>query len=60
MLHAQPQMDEKTLEGNVVTERVFRSLRSTTPFVLSEEVALPDFRLVPRDVAWEKTISHGY
>ena len=49
ILHAQPLMDENTLEGNVVVERVFRSLRQREPAVISSIVHKPDFRLVPKD-----------
>ena len=49
ILHAQPLMDENTLEGNVVVERVFKSLRQREPAVISSIVHKPDFRLVPKD-----------
>ncbi len=49
ILQAQPLMDDNTIEGNVVVERVFQSLRLRHPQVISEIVHKPDFRLVPKD-----------
>ena len=49
ILHAQPLMDADTLEGNVVVERVFQSLRHREPVVISGIVHKPDFRLVAKD-----------
>lgn len=49
ILLAQPEMDEKTLEGRVVAERVYRGLRRKEPVVLSDIAHKPDFRLVPKD-----------
>ena len=49
ILHAQPLMDADTLEGNVVVERVFQSLRHKEPVVISGIVHKPDFRLVAKD-----------
>ncbi len=42
-------MDEDTLRGRVVAERVYRGRRRPHPEVLSSVVHKPDFRLVPKE-----------
>ena len=49
ILLAQPSMDDKTEEGRVVAERVYRGLRRKEPHVISNIAHKPDFRLVPKD-----------
>lgn len=49
ILLAQPLMDQDTLHGRVVAERVYRGLRQPEPVVLSSVAHKPDFRLVPKD-----------
>lgn len=50
ILFAQPLMDDKTLEGRVIAEKVHKGVRYTEPVDLSKLAAIPDFRLVPRDL----------
>lgn len=49
ILFAQPLMDEKTLEGRVIAEKIHKGVRYTEPVDLSKLASIPDFRLVPRD-----------
>ena len=49
ILLAQPLMDEKSVEGNVIVEKVFKGIRSVEPVNISAIVSQPDFRLVPKD-----------
>ncbi|CAB4056947.1 unnamed protein product [Lepeophtheirus salmonis] len=42
-------MDSKNHFGRVIAERVFKGVRSIEPLNISEEVSIPDYRLVPRD-----------
>eukprot|EP00095_Tigriopus_kingsejongensis_P003606 snap_masked-scaffold1570_size35393-processed-gene-0.8 protein:Tk03606 transcript:snap_masked-scaffold1570_size35393-processed-gene-0.8-mRNA-1 annotation:"28s ribosomal protein mitochondrial" len=63
ILKAQPEMDEKTLQGRVLVEKVFRGYRYQEPCNVSEEVYKPDFRLVPkREEAqfcqWDKVVDY--
>lgn len=44
ILKAQPEMDEETLLGRVVAERVFRGIRYDYPHIISDKVHKPDFR----------------
>jgi len=48
ILWAQPLMDEYTLEGRVVAERVRKGVRYQEPVDLADIAPLPDFRLIPR------------
>ena len=52
ILLAQPEMDAQNIHGRVVTERVYRGMRYTTPFNLSgdlqKQMQFPDYRLVPK------------
>lgn len=49
ILYAQPEMDEQTLHGRVVAERIFRNRRRKEPHIISDIAFKPDFRLVPKD-----------
>lgn len=53
ILWAQPLMDEHTLEGRIVAERVRQGVRYQDPVDLADLAPLPDFRLVPRDMEEE-------
>jgi len=48
ILFAQPLMDEKTLEGRVVVEKIYKGVRYTEPVDLSQLASIPDFKLVPK------------
>ena len=48
ILFAQPLMDEKTVEGRVIAEKVLRGVKYTEPVDLSNIAPIPDFKLVPR------------
>jgi len=48
ILFAQPLMDDKTVEGRVIAEKVDKGVRYTEPVDLSNIASIPDFKLVPR------------
>jgi len=53
ILWVQPLMDDKSLEGRVVAERVRHGIRYTQPVQLQEVAPVPDFRLVAKDAEAE-------
>jgi len=49
ILLAQPEMDDEMRYGRIVTERVYRGKRFTTPHNMSgKQTEFPDYRLVPK------------
>jgi len=48
ILFAQPLMDDDTVEGRVIAEKVHRGIRYTQPVDLSKLASIPDFKLVPK------------